>query len=118
MEYSLFSLEGGGLITNFIITLLGIFLGDRFMKSVSMDGFQNGLVIAVVLALLNATIGAAMDFISTPIRWLTLGLFNLVVDALVIMLGSKLISGFRVDGFWPAVGLAVIIAVVSMVLAA
>ncbi len=118
MEYSLFSLEGGGLITNFIITLLSIFLGDRFMKGISMDGFQKGLVIALVLAILNATIGAAMDLISTPIRWLTLGLFSFVVDALVIMLAGKLVSGFHVNGFWSAVGLAVIIAVVSMVLVA
>ena len=118
MEYSLFSLEGGGIVTNFIITLLGVFLGDRFMKGISMDGFQKGLIIAFVLAILNATIGAAMDFISTPIRWLTLGLFSFVVDAFVIILGGKLISGFHVDGFWSAVGLAVIISVVSMLLVA
>ena len=117
MEYSLFSLEGGGIVTNFIIALLSVFLGDRFMSGINTDGFEKALIVAFVLALLNAPIGAAMDFITTPIRWLTLGLFNLVVDAFVILLAGKLIKGFSVNGFWSAVGLAVIIAVVNMILA-
>lgn len=118
MEYSLFSLEGGGIVTNFIIALLGVFLGDRFMSGINTDGFEKALIVAFVLAILNATIGAAMDFITTPIRWLTFGLFSFVVDAIVILVAGKLVKGFSVSGFWSAVGLAVIIAIVNMVLAA
>ena len=78
--------QPGNFVTQFIVNLLGLFIAARVMSSVHLESFNRGLVVALVVAILNVTLGAALDFITTPVRWLTLGLFSFVVDALIIML--------------------------------
>ena len=63
--------------------------------------------------LLNATLGNFLDWISTPMRWITLGLFSFVVDAVVLMVADYFLKGLKIKNFWYALGLAVIIAVVN-----
>ena len=106
--------ETGGLITVFIVNFLGVLLGAHYMKRVHLETFQKGLVVALVLALLNVTLGSVLDFLTAPFRWITLGLFSLVIDAIVILVASKVMRGFKVDSFMPAVGLAIIIAIVNV----
>ena len=106
--------ETGGLVTVFIVNFLGVLLGAAYMKRVHLETFQKGLVVALVLAILNVTLGSVLDFLAAPLRWITLGLFALVIDAIVILIASKLMKGFKVESFMPAVGLAVIIAIVNV----
>ncbi len=103
----------GQFITLFVINLLGVLIGSSLLKRVTLESFGKGLLVGFILALLNVTLGAILDFITTPLRWLTLGLFSFVVDALVILLASKLVAGFTVKGFWAALGLAIVIAVTN-----
>jgi putative membrane protein len=74
------------------------------------------LIAAVVIGLVNATIGFVLKILTIPISILTFGLFLLVINALMLMLSSKLVSGFIVNGFWPAFFGAIVLAIVSMVL--
>ncbi|MEM8523515.1 MAG: phage holin family protein [Bacteroidota bacterium] len=104
----------GGLITLFIVNFLGVLIGAHYLKRVHLENFQKGLVVALILALLNVTLGAILDFITTPFRWITLGLFSIVVDAIVILVADKLTKNFKVEGFMPAVGLAIVIAIVNV----
>ncbi|MEM0993334.1 MAG: phage holin family protein [Bacteroidota bacterium] len=106
--------ETGGFIALFIVNLLGVFLGANYLKKVHLSSFQKGLIVALLLAVLNVTLGAVLNFITAPLRWLTLGLFSLVVDAIVIVVAGKLISGFKVDGFSGAIGLAIVIAITNV----
>lgn len=106
--------QPGNFVTQFIVNLLGLFIAARVMSSVHLESFNRGLVVALVVAILNVTLGAALDFITTPVRWLTLGLFSFVVDALIIMLASYLMKGFSVKGFWSALGLAIVIALTNV----
>lgn len=53
---------------------------------------------ALVIGLVNATIGALVKLITTPIRWLTLGLFTLVINAVMFWLATRVVDGFDVDG--------------------
>jgi len=106
--------ETGGLITVFIVNFLGVLLGAHYLKRVHLESFQKGLVVALVLALLNVTLGAVLDFLTTPFRWITLGLFSLVVDAIVILVADKFMKDFKVEGFIAAVGLAIVIAIVNV----
>lgn len=107
------SFPQGALVTLFVINVLGLFIGDRLLKGVSLEGFNKGLIVGLVLALLNVTLGRALDFITTPFRWITLGLFSFVVDAIVILIASRLMKGFDVNGFWSAIGLAIVIAITN-----
>jgi putative membrane protein len=108
------SYQPGNFISQFIVNMLGLFIGARIMSSVYVENFTKGLVVALVIAILNVTLGGILDFLSMPIRWITLGLFSFVVDALMILLASYLMKGFSVKGFWSAVGLAIVIAITNV----
>jgi putative membrane protein len=92
--------ETGGFITLFIINLLGGYFGTHFLKKSRFRIAKKGLIVALALAVLNVTLGAVLDFMTAPLRWLTLGSFSFIVEAIVILLASKLVRGFAVRGFW------------------
>lgn len=101
----------------FIITVLAnafaVWLGAQFLRGVQVTDFTRALIIGLVVALLNATIGRFLDWISTPVRWVTLGLFSLVVDAIVLMVADYFLKGLKIKDFWWAVALAVVVAVIN-----
>ena len=70
------------------------------------------LIAVLVIGLLNITLGWFLRFITWPLNWLTLGLIYLVVDAVIIYLASKLVSGFRIKSFFTAFLSALVLAVV------
>ena len=71
------------------------------------------LVLAVVLGIINAFLKPIINLLTLPINVVTLGLFSLVVNALLIMLAGMLVPGFTVDGFWPAFFFGIVVALVS-----
>lgn len=68
------------------------------IPGVLVDGFVTALIAALVIGLVNATIGAVVKLVTTPVRWLTLGLFTLVINAVLFWLATELVDGFGVDG--------------------
>ena len=74
--------------------LLGV---SYLVPGVVVAGFTTALVAALVIGLVNATIGAVVKLLTTPIRWLTLGLFTLVINAGLFWLATELVDGFEVD---------------------
>jgi len=79
------------------------------------------LVVAAVLGLVNATVGIALKFISLPLMIMTLGLFGIIINALMLQFASWISNGvfrtgFYVDGFWPALWASLIISIVSALL--
>lgn len=73
---------------------------------------------ALVLGLLNVFVKPILQFISIPVTALTLGLFLLVINAVIILLASYLLNCFHVDGFWSALLYSVIFSVISWILEA
>lgn len=106
-------------MVEFIITALvnavAVWIGAHFLRGVTVTDFYRALIIGLVVVLLNATLGAFLDWISTPIRWITLGLFSLVVDAIVLMVADYFMKGLRIKNFWWAFALALIVAVANAV---
>ncbi|MEM1116322.1 MAG: phage holin family protein [Bacteroidota bacterium] len=90
--------------------LLGV---ATLVPGVTVDGFGTALVASLAIGLINATIGAVVKLITTPIRWITLGLFTLVINAALFWLAAEFVSGFGVE----AAGAAFLGAVVYGVLA-
>ena len=101
----------------FILTILingvAIWAGSQLLRGVEVTDFSRALIIGLVVALLNATLGSFLDWISTPIRWITLGLFSLVVDAIVLMVADYFLKGLKIKNFWWAVALAIVVGVVN-----
>jgi putative membrane protein len=74
------------------------------------------LIAALVIGLLNATLGLVLKILTFPITILTLGLFLLVINALMILLASHIVPGFHVVGWIPALVGAVVLALLGMVI--
>ncbi|MDE6321165.1 MAG: phage holin family protein, partial [Muribaculaceae bacterium] len=74
------------------------------------------ILLALVLGLLDVFVKPVLVFLSLPVTILTLGLFLLVINALIILLASWLVSSFQVSGFWSALLYSIIFSVVSWVL--
>jgi putative membrane protein len=72
------------------------------------------LAASFFLGLLNAFLRPVLMFLALPLLIATLGLFTLVINALLLLLVSTLVGGFRVAGFWPAVKGSILISIVSL----
>lgn len=116
LDYFIAQTTGNGFLIDIILNACALLLGASLIRGVAVKNFVSALIVAVVLALLNATLGAFMDFISAPLRWLTLGLFAFVVDAVVILITANYMKSFTVDGFKPAVFLAIALSLFNIVL--
>jgi putative membrane protein len=101
------------LVINMVAILIIAYL---FPRVVRVDGFWTALVAAFLLGIVNAILRPVLVFLTLPITILTLGLFLLVINGLMLWLVSALVRGFYVNGFWGAVLGSVLISIVSWVL--
>jgi len=74
------------------------------------------LIVTAVLSLLNAFVNPLLVILTIPITIMTLGLFLLVINALIILATSKLVNGFQVDGFWYALLFSIVLTIVVSLL--
>ena len=116
MEHLLL-LDIGPFSTDWVLRILtnavALVVGARLLKGVVVEDFVRALLVAAVLSLLNATLGNILDFITMPLRFLTLGLFSFVVDAALLLLAAHFMKSFTIDGFKSAFFLAIIVAIVN-----
>lgn len=104
------------LVIKILITTLAALLAAYLLPGVHIANFTSALLLAVVLAILNAFIKPVLIILTLPITLVTLGLFLLVINALIILIASHFVSGFHVDGFWWALLFSIVLAVISSVL--
>lgn len=104
------------IIIRILINALVAFGLAYFLNGVHIDNFLTAVWVAVVLGVLNALVKPILIILTLPITVVTLGLFLLVINAGIILLGDGLIDGFRVDGFWPALLFSLLLSVVSSIL--
>ena len=92
------------------------------VPGVVVDGFGAALFAALVIGLVNGTIGAVVKLITTPIRWLTLGLFTLVINAVLFWLAAEFVDGFDVEAasaaFIGAIAYGILAAIIQSVVGA
>lgn len=104
---------------SFIFTVLmnglAVWLGSKYLEGVKVEDFYRAIIVGLVVAILNATLGAILDFVPSPGRIASFGLFSLVTDALVLMLADYFLKGLAIKNFWWALALAAIVSVVNVV---
>ena len=103
------------LIIRILITSGLVLLISHFMTSVSVTNFSTALIVAIVLGLLNIFIKPILVLLTLPATILTLGLFLFVINALIIVICSRLVDGFRVNSFWTALIFSIILSVCQSV---
>ncbi len=101
------------LLIRVIITGFLVFLLANYLPGVSVAGIWTSLVVAVVLAILNVFVKPILVLLTLPVTIITLGLFLIVINALIILLCTKIVGGFAVDSFWIAVLFSVILSVLQ-----
>ena len=101
------------LIINMVAILIIAYL---FPNVIRVDGFWAALATAFVLGVVNAFIRPIIVFLTLPLTILTLGLFLLVINGLMLGLVAALVPGFHVNGFWGAVLGSILISLVSWIL--
>jgi len=105
-----------GTVIRILITAGALFTGAWLLKGVTFRDFGQAILGAVVLAVLNATLGRILDFLSIPFTVITLGLFSLVVDAVILWITSRILKGFEISSAWYAFLLAVLMAIFNVFL--
>ena len=105
-------------LVQWLLSAVALLVVSHLVSGFEVDGLGPALVAALVIGLLNATVGFLLKIVTFPISILTFGLFLLVINGLMIMLASSLVRGFVVRGFAPAFWGAVVLALLGMVIRA
>ncbi len=90
------------LLIRWAASAIALYIVTQFVPGVSVNGVQAALLAALVIGLVNATLGSLIKLLTLPIGCLTLGISSLIVNALMFWLASNFVSGFHVTGFVPA----------------
>lgn len=104
------------LLIRILLTAALVLLISNFMPGVHVDGFTTSVIVAMVLGLLNIFIKPIMVLLTLPFTIVTFGLFLLVINALIILLCTKIVGGFVVDSFWTALLFSVILSISQSIL--
>ena len=105
-----------GFIIKVLITAVAVYLAAYLLPGVDNKDVKTTILVALVLALLNTFIKPILIILTIPITILTLGLFLLIINALMVKWAAGLVSGFEVDGWWSALLVSLIVSVVSYIL--
>jgi putative membrane protein len=98
------------------ITGFAVLLASQIIPGIEILSFGSGVAAVVVLSFLNAIIRPILYLLSAPFILVTLGFFMVLINAFLLYLVSGMVKGFLVSGFWPAVGGAILISIVSGIL--
>ena len=97
------------IIARILITSLLVVLISYVMKGVNVVSVWDAIIVAIVLGLLNLFVKPVLIIFTLPVTIVTLGLFLLVINALLILLCDKLVDGFSVNSFWTALFFSIIL---------
>ncbi|MCZ6780149.1 MAG: phage holin family protein [Nitrospirae bacterium] len=105
-----------GLLIRFTVTGVAVLLASAIIPGIEVESVSAGLAAVIVLAMLNALVRPILYLFSLPFIVLTLGVFMVVINALLLLLVAFLVKGFVVTGFWSSIGGAILISLVSGIL--
>lgn len=99
-----------------LVNTISIFAVSYILSGIQIDSFVTALILAVVMAVLNATLKPFLVLITIPLTIITFGLFLLVVNVLVLYAAEYLIGGFHIAGFWWALAFSLLVSFVNSLL--
>ncbi|MBP6085361.1 phage holin family protein [Candidatus Gracilibacteria bacterium] len=105
------------LLLNWLISAVVIIISAYVIPGVQVGNFGAALITAIVLGILNAIVKPLLVLLTLPVNILTLGLFTLVINAIIILIAAQIVPGFKVDGFLAALIFAVVVSLISSLFA-
>jgi putative membrane protein len=104
------------LLLTWVLSAIAVWIVAQIVPGFSVRGPVAALIAALAIGFINATIGLVLKIVTFPLTLITLGLFWLVINALMLELASAVVPGFHVRGFGPAFIGAILLSIVNMLL--
>ena len=104
-------------VIQFLLTGLAVLLTAYLLPGVHVDHYGHALLVALVLAIANVLLKPLLIVFTIPLTIATLGLFLLVINAIIIIVVDYFVPGFRVDGFWWALAFSLILSIFNSMFA-
>lgn len=104
------------LLLKLIVNALAVFAAAYLLPGVSVDNFITAIIVAIVLGVLNLLVKPILVILTIPITIVTLGLFLLIINALIVLLCASLVDGFEVNGVIYAVLFSLVVSLISAIM--
>ena len=105
-----------GILIRWLVLTLAILILPHLISGVRVEGFGTALAAAAILAVLNAIVRPVLIILTLPLTIVTLGVFILIINALLFELAGFFVSGLQIDSFWSALLGSVIVSIVSWIM--
>jgi putative membrane protein len=104
------------MLLHWVVTAMAVWITSRVVPGFYVDGAAAALIAAIVIGLVNATLGLFLKVITFPLTVFTLGIFWLVINAVMLELASAFVPGFHILSFGAAFWGAIVLSLVNMLL--
>ncbi len=99
-----------------LLSAIAVVILSKVLPGVGVDSYTTAIIVAVVLSLLNFIVKPILVILTLPITIITLGLFLLIVNALIIVLADSFIAGFTVNSIWWALLFSLLLSFLQSIL--
>ena len=104
------------LLIKLLVTAVVAYFLSYILTGIRFDGFTSAVIFALVLGVLNLIVTPILKILGLPLTILTLGLFSLVINALVVLMAEYFVKGMTVDSFWWAFIFSIALSLITSVL--
>lgn len=104
------------ILLQLVLAGIAVLIAQYILPGVHVENFLTAIVVAALIALLNITVKPLLILLTIPITILTLGLFLLALNAILILIAAAIVPGFSVDGFWWALLFGLILGLINSLL--
>jgi putative membrane protein len=101
------------LIIRLLITAVVAYLLTKILPGIQFQGFSSAIIFAIVLGLLNLIVKPILNLFGLPLTIITLGLFALVINAVIILIADYFIDSMEVKGFWWAFIFSILLSIIT-----
>jgi len=104
------------LLINWLLSAISLLIVANLIRGIEVKDFGVALIAALVIGLVNGTLGFVLKILTFPLEIVTLGLFYILVNGLMLKVAAAIVPGFRVHGCVTAILASVLLALVNMAL--
>ncbi|HKW98639.1 MAG TPA: phage holin family protein [Bryobacteraceae bacterium] len=104
------------LLINWLLSGLSLLIVAAIVPGIEIAGFGTSLIAAIIIGLVNATLGFILRIVAFPLTFVTFGAFLIVINALMLKVAAALMPGFRVRGCLPAIIAAILLGLINTIL--
>ncbi len=104
------------ILVHWFLSAVAVWLVSEIVPGFMVASLGSALIAAVVIGLVNATLGLALKIVTFPLTIVTLGLVWLVINSLMLMVAAQFVPGFAISGFVAAFFGAIVLSIVNMIL--